>query len=249
MWSIILVIIVFLPIINLLATILHLCKVIDANNVLINFSLLKNIRAFIPRRIANKSTESDKKFKNPTELFDGIRLFWQIVELVTHFFIQLYHDEMIKLLERDDYVRHPIEYFALTYFRWGLNTFFLFNGIASGKWFYHQVKKDPAQSTFKLSARFILERFLTNGPIFYIYFFSFLYYIRFQAMDRMAEHNLTNVCSSDSIVPNILFFANYVDVPPPVSLCKPWVTKLVVLSGGNIAGVAKEVKTRDSQVS
>ena len=168
MWSIVLAIIALFPIINLLATILHWCKLINDNHILVNFSIAKNIREFIPKRHrADKSKELAKNFKNPSQLFD---------------------------------------------YRSGISIFFLFNGIASGNLFYRQITKNKSLSVFKQITRFYLERFLSIGPIFYLFFFSFIYYIRFIAI---SEHNLSHICS-DSIFPSLFFYWNFYHGDDPV---------------------------------
>ena len=214
MWSIYLAIVILFPIFNLISTILHLCKIIGDNSLLIHFSLLKNVQAFIPRRnVKAQDAKTVALFQYPTELIEGIRQFWQIVLLATHFSLQLNSDAFTKMKDNKDNQQHIANYLINIYFRTGLGFAFMLNGIASGKYFFQQISRNKNQSFFKLSARFYLERFLVIGPIFYLYFFSNLYQAKIIGNNH--GQNLTNLCS-DAIIPNMLFFMNFADIKEPV---------------------------------
>ena len=214
MWSIYLAFVVFILIINLLATILHLCKVIDANSALIHFSVIKNIEAVIPKRRVEQNSKHTKAFLNPADLVDGVRQLWQIVLLITHFPMMIWPYDILKIMNNKDNLQYFINCFFNIYSRTGLGCFFMINGIASGKYLLHQITRNKNESFLRLCTRFYLERFLMIAPIFYLYFLACLYQFQFVA-DRLGLTNITNVCS-DAIVPNMLFLMNFLNRNEPV---------------------------------
>ena len=207
MWSIYLAVVILMPLTCLLATILHWYKLIDANNMLVHFSVLKNIQSFIPKKIKDKSEDkSSHKFQDPSILFDGIRIFWQIQVIMVHFWCIFYYEFM----KPDEQLQGPfqllLDYLAISYIRYGMSFFLLFNGIASGKWFCEQIKRNGCQSFLKLTARFYLQRFLAIGPITYLFIFSTIFYLKF--ITKSLTQNGNNFCS-DGVFPHILFILNF----------------------------------------
>ena len=176
---------------------------------MINFSLLKNIQSFIPRTKPTKTDELDK-FKDPTHLFDGIRILAQINIMTQHILIMGFHDLIVENFNsrfNQDYSRLFFDHFVKAWIRYCLVLFSLFNGFAAGRWFFRQIKL--SQSFAKITFRFYLERFLITIPIYYLFIITFIYYTKFIVFEELAKHNITDVCV-ESIAPHMLFYMNFV---------------------------------------
>ena len=212
MWSLFVAVILLLPLLTVLATILHVCKIIQGNNPLINFSVLKNIQSFIPKRI---TTNSDS-FRDPSPIFDSSRVFWAINVILVHYGMILTTESLRMKYHTEKQLNSQIVTLLTFYCRCGLLNFFMFNGIASGKWFFRQFKTNPTQSMYKLMARFYLERFLSTAPMYYLFLFSFMFYIKFIITEDIVGHNMNNICS-ESLVSHLMFTMNFIQSDDLVS--------------------------------
>ena len=216
LWSIFVYFIVLFLLIDLLATVLDLFNLIDKNKPIINFSILKNFVSIFPKQKTNISSKNG--FKDPNVLFAGIRVLCQIYILFIHW------NTLILLVYRHTTIIHVIssfaaaKYFGTSVLRLTFVIFFLFSGIASGKWFFRHFQTNRFESNLRLILRFFLERYLMIGPFYYIFLFSYLFYVKYLVTETISDKNVEKICS-DAIIPNMLFIKTFYDSTDPVIDC------------------------------
>ena len=215
-WSLFVFALVLLLLIDLLATVLDLFDIVGKENLILHFSITKNFGSIFSKR--NSNTLSVDDLKDPNALFHGIRVLCQIYILCIHW------NTLVLFVYRHTTFVHAIVSFPPSKYlttslllRLIFVIFFLLSGIASGKWFFRHFETNRFETNLRLISRFFLERFLMIGPFYYIFLFSYLFYVKYMVSETMSDQNVEIICS-EAIVPNMLFIKNFYETSEPVMI-------------------------------
>ena len=210
LWSVLVFFIIFITSLDVFTSILLICGLIDQSIFLVNFSILKTVSSIFKTK-PTSSFDPRRKFQDPSILFNGIRVIIHVILIAGHFSILpygFYTDEIFNLSQIEKYLTSVMN-------RSALFVFFLFNGIASGKWYFKQVKNKNENSKLKLYLKFVLERVLLIAPVHFMLVIFYTYYVN-NFLTNTHDELAINACN-EAFVPNMLFLGNFASSTAPVS--------------------------------
>ena len=192
-WCIFIIVVSVLDLLNLLNT-KYRC-----------LSIVQNLKAFVPAATNQKNDNTDL-----CQFFAGLRNIILIFTLFSHVPPVLF--EFLGMDLNYNYKGVPMYHVAMHFGSINMasmaSTLFIMSGTASARWFFSYFKSNESISFKKLVLRYYFERVIYVTPFYYIFIFFYIYYIKNLVSDSMRDQEIEAICEK-SVVPNMLFVANY----------------------------------------